>query len=98
MARLRSPAVGLTSVPDAGGQVAASPGRKGRPRVPRPALTLSDQALDGAGHLITVAGEIDLATALQLAEYLAQFTDGPVTVDLSAVRFLDSSGMNALLA
>ena len=61
-------------------------------------LSLTATQLDGQGHLVTVAGDVDIATAPQLAEYLVTFTDGTVTVDLSQVAFLDSSGMNALLA
>ena len=61
-------------------------------------LSLTATQLDGQGHLVTVAGDVDIATAPQVAEYLVAFTDGPVTVDLSEVSFLDSSGMHALLA
>jgi anti-anti-sigma factor len=50
------------------------------------------------GHLVTVAGEVDLGTAPQLAEVLAQFTTGSVVLDLAGVSFLDSSGLNALVA
>jgi len=60
-------------------------------------LSVTSADLDSS-HLVTVAGEVDVATAPELAEYLAQFTDRPVIVDLSAVSFLDSSGLNALLA
>ena len=66
--------------------------------MPGGALSLTATELDGGGHLVTVAGDVDIATAPQLAEYLVAFTDGPVTVDLSQVAFLDSSGMQALLA
>jgi anti-anti-sigma factor len=50
------------------------------------------------GHLVTVSGEIDLATAPQVAEALAQAANGTVRVDISAVTFLDSSGLQALVA
>jgi anti-sigma B factor antagonist len=53
-------------------------------------------ALNG-GHLVSVAGEIDLATAPTLAETLAQFPNGSVTVDLAEVTFIDASGLTALL-
>src|SRR5438093_99911 len=66
-------------------------------RMPGGALSLTATALDGGGHLVTVAGEVDLATAPQLAEYLTHFEDGPLTVDLSGVSFLDSSGIATLL-
>src|SRR5688500_9689878 len=51
-----------------------------------------------AGHLVGVYGEVDVAAAPLLAETLAQFSNGDVLVDLGAVDFLDSSGLNALLA
>src|SRR4051812_20842937 len=56
------------------------------------ATTLAD------GHLVTVQGDVDLETAPQLAETLARFTSGTIRVDVSAVTFLDSSGLNALIA
>ncbi len=52
----------------------------------------------GPATVVTVTGEIDLATASQLSTKL----DGvdlsrPVVVDLSGVTFIDSSGLNALV-
>ena len=52
----------------------------------------------GDGHLVTVSGEVDLATAPQLPEALAQARNGTVRLDISAVTFLDSSGLQALVA
>lgn len=49
------------------------------------------------GHVVTVAGEIDMATAPRLVEALAQFANGTVRVDLAAVTFLDSSGLHTLV-
>ena len=49
------------------------------------------------GHLVSVVGEVDLATAPQLAESLVQFANGDVTVDLTQVTFLDSTGLHALV-
>jgi anti-sigma B factor antagonist len=52
------------------------------------------------GHLITVRGELDLASAPALAEAL-QRTAGegtqPVTLDLAGVTFIDSSALRALV-
>jgi anti-sigma B factor antagonist len=51
--------------------------------------------------LVTASGEIDMATAPKLrAAILAQVNGKPVdiVVDLSAVSFLDSSGIAALVA
>ncbi|MGW7243395.1 STAS domain-containing protein [Streptomyces sp. NPDC054804] len=50
--------------------------------------------------LITLAGEIDLATAPQVSEVLAEcLGDGirSIDVDLTAVTFCDASGLNAFL-
>ncbi|MER5795503.1 STAS domain-containing protein [Streptomyces sp. NPDC001980] len=50
--------------------------------------------------LITLVGEIDLATAPQVSEALAEcLSDGirSIDVDLTAVTFCDASGLNAFL-
>jgi anti-anti-sigma factor len=49
------------------------------------------------GHLVKVSGEVDLATAPELAEVLGQFANGTLRVDLSEVTFLDSSGLRTLV-
>lgn len=52
-------------------------------------------------HLVTVTGELDIATAPQLRE---TFTDvvagssGHVVVDLDRVSFIDSTGLGSLVA
>jgi anti-sigma B factor antagonist len=52
----------------------------------------------GARHVvIAVAGEIDMATAPELADALRPYGQCDVTVDLAAVEFLDSSGMTVLI-
>ena len=54
------------------------------------------------GHsTLVVSGEIDLATAAMFRQELiaaAGDAHSPALVDLSAVTFLDSSGLNALVA
>ncbi len=49
--------------------------------------------------IVEVAGEVDMATAPQLAEAVEGASDPcrRVVVDLSEVTFLDSSGLNALV-
>jgi len=54
-------------------------------------------ALPG-GHLVVVSGEVDMATAPSLAGALVPFANGTVTVDLSDVTFIDSTGLKALVA
>jgi anti-sigma B factor antagonist len=62
-----------------------------------PGLTL-DIRTDGAFQVvIAVSGEVDMATAPELAAYLRDHADRDVLVDLSNVGFLDSSGIGALL-
>jgi anti-anti-sigma factor len=60
-------------------------------------LALSSSAVDH-GHLVAAVGEVDMANAPSLAEYLVQFANGDVILDLSAVTFIDSSGLHALVA
>ena len=49
-------------------------------------------------HLVVVSGEVDLATAPELEEVLVQFASGTVTVDLTDVTFIDSSGLHAFVS
>ena len=48
---------------------------------------------------LAVSGELDLATAEEFAERVRQLSAAGATVllDLSAVAFMDSSGLNALV-
>jgi len=50
--------------------------------------------------VVRVVGEIDLATAPQLRDQLAELPhdSGAVIVDLSEVTFLDSTGLSVLVA
>jgi anti-sigma B factor antagonist len=62
-------------------------------------LAISHYVSDGA-LIIEVAGEIDLHTATELqrsVDRLSPFPH-PVTLDLSGVGFIDSTGIRALLA
>ena len=52
---------------------------------------------DGTRTLVVVEGEVDMASAPQLESALLAITDGDVIVDLTAVAFLDSSGIAALV-
>ena len=49
--------------------------------------------------VVAVAGEVDMATAPELAEAIAAVTDSAsrVVVDLTQATFLDSSALNALV-
>jgi anti-anti-sigma factor len=62
-------------------------------------LEVDVSRVDGA-HLLTVRGELELASALSLVGPLTDVTgdgDGPVLLDLSALTFMDSTGMSVLL-
>jgi anti-anti-sigma factor len=50
-----------------------------------------------AGTVVTVAGELDVATVPELEQALAD-ADGQVTVDLSATTFADPAALRVLLA
>jgi anti-sigma B factor antagonist len=54
----------------------------------------------GASAVLTVIGEVDMTTAPELLRSIERVSDRSdrVVVDLSAVTFLDSSGLNALVA
>lgn len=53
----------------------------------------------GGESLVTVCGDVDLATAAQFQEELARAVAGglPVVLDCSAVAFIDSMGLRSLL-
>ena len=50
-------------------------------------------------QIVSVAGELDIATSEQAYSYISEVIDGrpaPVTVDLSGLTFCDASGLGAL--
>jgi anti-sigma B factor antagonist len=64
-------------------------------------LDVQARALDADRFLVTAAGALDLLTAPQLADALQPLLDTggrTVLVDLSAVTFLDSTGLTCLIA
>jgi anti-sigma B factor antagonist len=48
------------------------------------------------GHVVELVGEIDVATAPDLQTALDAVPDGDVHLDVTAVPFLDSSGLHVL--
>jgi anti-sigma B factor antagonist len=70
-------------------------------RVPQVELKVSSRS-QGDQTIVAVAGEIDLYTAPRLHSELAAAVTGQaparVVVDMAAVDFCDSTGMNVLLA
>lgn len=60
--------------------------------------TEQDQFLCDGTTVVALSGEIDIATAERaLARITAVTTDACVVVDLSAVEFIDASGVNMLV-
>ena len=62
------------------------------------ALTIEARHEQGCA-VVTVAGEIDIATVTRLREGLAGLAAGgrPLVADLDRVRFIDSAGLAALV-
>jgi anti-sigma B factor antagonist len=62
-------------------------------------LELSCRTDDDGSQVISVTGELDIATAQQAYTYISEVIDcwqAPVTVDLAGVTFCDASGLGAL--
>ena len=62
-------------------------------------LELSCRTGANGYQIVSVTGELDIATAEQAYSYLSEVIDGrlaPVTVDLSGLTFCDASGLGAL--
>ena len=62
-------------------------------------LELSCQTGANGYQIVSVTGELDIATAEQAYSYISEIIDGrsaPVTVDLSGLTFCDASGLGAL--
>jgi anti-sigma B factor antagonist len=63
------------------------------------ALELSCRSDEDGNQIVSVAGELDIATADQAYIYLSDVIDAwpvPVSVDLSGLTFCDASGLGAL--
>lgn len=63
-------------------------------------FTLEKEALPSGIHVITVAGEIDLFTAPDVRTAASDALDAGaqrIVVDLTGVRFLDSTGLGVLI-
>ena len=74
--------------------------RRGMPGAGRRFATATEQ-LDTGTPVVSVMGEVDLATVPALAQTLGGVADdrtGDVIVDLTGCRFLDSRGLGALIA
>ncbi len=100
--------VGPTGVPSAGALAPPGIGTRGLPRrferraAPWSSTTFvaATEWLDSGAPVISVTGELDLATAPVLEEALHGVSDngrGAVTVDLAGCSFIDLRGLHVLL-
>jgi len=68
-------------------------------RVEPAQLELSCRTGANGYQIVSVTGELDIATAEKAYSYISEVIDGrpaPVTVDLSGLTFCDASGLGAL--
>ena len=84
--------------PDGGSDAAVITAKRAQPAEPAQ-LELSCRTGPNGYQIVSVAGELDIATAEQAYSYLSEVIDGrpaPVTVDLSGLTFCDASGLGML--
>ncbi len=61
---------------------------------------MTEEPIDAARHIVAVRGEIDLFTAPELKQVLAESIEGGrtrIVVDLSETTFLDSTALGVLI-
>jgi anti-anti-sigma factor len=51
----------------------------------------------GDVHVVELSGELDMATAQGLSDWLVKIAGSDVVVDLTELTFMDSSGIKALV-
>jgi anti-sigma B factor antagonist len=93
---LRQPDALLIDVSLSGCQVAEGQGDRGTTA----SLELSHRILPTGEAVASIGGELDIATADAAVRYVTRVIDlhdGPVIVDLAALRFCDARGLTALL-
>lgn len=75
--------------------------RGAEPHFTVPGLSITDELLEDGSHVLTVTGELDMATGPVLGQRIRRplfWKDvSRLVVDLSGVEFLDSSGTSALV-
>ena len=89
----------VTPVPDGGSDAAVITTERTKPAAEPAQLELSCRTGANGYQIVSVAGELDIATAEQDYSYLSEVIDGrtaPVTVDLSGLTFCDASGLGVL--
>jgi anti-sigma B factor antagonist len=94
----------ITDSASPGGRPPEAPRAQGGcppPRTPLGPAQLELSTRTGANgyQIVSVTGELDIATAEQAYSYISEVIDGrlaPVTVDLSGLTFCDASGLGVL--
>ena len=89
----------VAPVPDGGSDATVIIAKRAEAAAEPAQLELSCRTGANGYQIVSVAGELDIATAEQAYSYLSEVIDGrpaPVTVDLSGVSFCDASGLGAL--
>jgi anti-sigma B factor antagonist len=67
-------------------------------RIPSPSEVLEIQVDEGAGRTVCwIRGELDSINTSRLRVVLGEHIDSDVVVDLSALEFIDSSGLGVLV-
>jgi anti-anti-sigma factor len=85
----------VAAVPDGGSDAAVITAERTEPAQ----LELTCRTGANGYQIVSVTGELDIATAEQAYSYISEVIDGrpaPVTVDLSGLTFCDASGLGAL--
>lgn len=67
----------------------------GRPMTPSFSRSVTDI---GDIHFVVLRGELDLATAAGLGDWLLEISGSRVVIDLSELTFMDSSGLAVMIA
>jgi anti-sigma B factor antagonist len=65
-----------------------------------PEFSITEHPIDGERHVLAVRGEIDLFTAPELKQVLAESIEGGrirIVVDLTDTTFLDSTALGVLI-
>lgn len=63
----------------------------------RPAFSFSVTDV-GDVHIVSLRGELDVATSAGLADWLVEVSGSTVVIDLDQLTFMDSSGLGAIVS
>ena len=89
----------VAPAPDGGSDTAVITVERTEPTAEPAQLELSCRTGANGYQIVSVTGELDIATAEQAYSYISEIIDGrpaPVTVDLSGLTFCDASGLGVL--